>query len=118
MFVILWLGSDLGSLLFVVVVHFHQLWFVYYVYSAFVLPLFDYCDVVWCPTTAKLTSLIERVHLKFVNRYPYYFVPNFLFFDGTSQVSYFYSNFQVHSSKFSNLHNIFYFLKDITGHVS
>ena len=32
-------------------------------YSAFVLPLFDYCDVVWCPTTAKLTkaSLIERV---------------------------------------------------------
>ena len=39
-------------------------------YSAFVLPLFDYCDVVWCPTTVKLTSLIERVHSKFVNRLP------------------------------------------------
>ena len=39
-------------------------------YSAFVLPLFEYCDVVWCPTTARLTSIIERVHLKFMNKLP------------------------------------------------
>ena len=26
-------------------------------YTAFVMSLFDYCDVVWCPTTAKLTCM-------------------------------------------------------------
>ena len=39
-------------------------------YSAFVMPLFDYCDVVWCPTTAKLTSLVERAHSKFLHKLP------------------------------------------------
>ena len=34
------------------------------------MPLFDYCDVVWCPTTAKLTGLVERVHSKFLRRLP------------------------------------------------
>ena len=32
--------------------------------------LLYYCDVVWCPTTAKLTSMVERVHSKFVNKLP------------------------------------------------
>ena len=36
--------------------------------STFVLPLFDYCDVVWTPITAKLTASLERVHSKFVKR--------------------------------------------------
>ena len=31
-------------------------------YSTYVLPLFDYCDVVWTPITAKLTASLERVH--------------------------------------------------------
>ena len=39
-------------------------------YSAFVMPLYDYCDVVWSPTTAKLICLIERVHSKFLNKLP------------------------------------------------
>jgi len=39
-------------------------------YFTFVLPLFDYYDVVWTPTTAKLTAMLERVHSKFVNRLP------------------------------------------------
>ena len=30
-------------------------------YSTFALLLFDYCDVVWTPTTAKLTASLERV---------------------------------------------------------
>ena len=34
------------------------------------LPLFYYCDVVWCPTTARFTSMIERVHAKFVKKLP------------------------------------------------
>ena len=46
-------------------------------YSTFVLPLFDYCDVVWNPTTAKLTAMLERVHSKFVNRLPPSFHPKF-----------------------------------------
>ena len=37
-------------------------------YSAFVMPLYDYCDVVWSPTTARLNCLIERVHSKFVKK--------------------------------------------------
>ena len=37
-------------------------------YTAFVLPLLDYYDVVSCPTTAKLTAMIERVHSKLVKR--------------------------------------------------
>ena len=47
-------------------------------YSAFVLPVFDYCDV-WCPTTAKLTSMTERVHSKFVKRLPVSYRPKFSF---------------------------------------
>ena len=54
-------------------------------YSAFVLPLFDYCDVVWCPTTAKFTALIERTHSKFMKKIAS-IVPEqvFLYFGGTS----------------------------------
>ena len=40
----------------------------YLLYSTFVLPLFDYYDVVWTPTNAKLTGMLERVHSNFVNR--------------------------------------------------
>ena len=29
-------------------------------YTAFVLPVFDYCDVIWCPTTAKFTIASPR----------------------------------------------------------
>ena len=35
-------------------------------YSVFVMPLFDYCDVVWSPSTAKQTCLIETIHSKFI----------------------------------------------------
>jgi len=46
-------------------------------YSTFVLPLFDYCDVVWTPTTAKLTAMLGRVHSKFVRRLLSSFHPKF-----------------------------------------
>ena len=39
-------------------------------YSVFMMPLFDYCDVVWSPSTAKQTCLIERIHSKFINKLP------------------------------------------------
>ena len=90
-------------------------------YSTFVLPLFDYCDVVWCPTTAKLTSLIERVHSKFVNRLPLPFRSKFSYslIECRRFHMYFYSIFKsIHQSSISYLHNIFHFSKDITGHVS
>ena len=44
-------------------------------YSAFVMPLFDYCNVVWSPSTAKQTCLIEKVHSKFILSL---IIPNFL----------------------------------------
>ena len=31
-------------------------------YQAFILPVFDYCDVVWMPTTAVLLNCLERFH--------------------------------------------------------
>ena len=39
-------------------------------YSAFVMPLHGYCDVIWSPSTGKQTCLIERIHSKFINRLP------------------------------------------------
>ena len=35
-------------------------------YSAFVMPLFDYCDVIWTSFTVKQTCLIDRIHSKFI----------------------------------------------------
>ena len=37
-------------------------------YTAFVLPLYDYCDVVWSPTTSKFTNMLESVHSKFTRK--------------------------------------------------
>jgi len=89
-------------------------------YSAFVLPLFDYCDVVWCPTTAKLTSMIERVHSKFVNKLPLSFRSKFFY--SLTERRRFHTAVQIfksiHQSSPSYLHNIFHYSKDITGHVS
>ena len=88
-------------------------------YSAFVLPLFDYCDVVWCPTTAKLTSMIERVHSNFVKKLPLSFCSNFSF--SMTERCRFHTAVQIfkslHQSSPSYLHNIFHYSKDITGHV-
>ena len=39
-------------------------------YSVFVMPLYNYCNVVWSPTTARLNCLIERVYSKFVKKLP------------------------------------------------
>ena len=32
-----------------------------------VLPIFDYCDIVWAPPTALLSNFIERIHARFVS---------------------------------------------------
>ena len=34
-------------------------------YQGYVLPIFDYSDVVWAPTTAKQTRRLERFHSKY-----------------------------------------------------
>ena len=34
-------------------------------YLGYILPIFDYCDVVWAPTTAKQTRRLERFHFKY-----------------------------------------------------
>jgi len=39
-------------------------------YTAFVLPLCDYCAVIWSPTTSKFISMMERVHSKFTRKLP------------------------------------------------
>ncbi|MCY3928860.1 MAG: reverse transcriptase domain-containing protein [Acidobacteria bacterium] len=89
-------------------------------YSAFVMPLYDYCDVVWSPTTAKLNSLIERVHSKFLNKLPLSYHSKFSF--TLTERRRFHTALQIFKSLYQisppYLHNIFQFSKDMTGHVS
>jgi len=89
-------------------------------YSAFVMPLYDYCDVVWSPTTAKLNSLIERVHSKFLNKLPLSYRSKFSF--TLTERRRFHTALQIFKSLYQisppYLHNIFQFSKDMTGHVS
>ena len=35
-------------------------------YQAFILPIFDYCDVVWAPTTVLLSKPLEHLHSHFL----------------------------------------------------
>ena len=43
------------------------------------MPFFDYCDIVWYPTIAKLTSMVDRVHSRFVKKLPSLFCSIFSF---------------------------------------
>ena len=89
-------------------------------YSAFVLPLYDYCDVVWSPTTARLNRLVERVYSKFIKRLPLSYHLR-LSFTLTERHRY-HTALQVFKSLCQiyppYLHNIFHFLKDLSGHIS
>ena len=92
-------------------------------YSGFVMPLSDYCDVVWSPTTARLNCLIERIHSKFVKKLllPYHLRLSFTL---TEQRRY-HTALQVFRSLRQipppYLHHIFprifQFSKDLTGRV-
>ena len=86
-------------------------------YSAFVMPLFDYCDVIWTPSMAKQTCLIERVHSKFVHKLPssYHFKFPFTLIERR----WFHTAIQIFKSLHwisPYLHDIFKFSKDATGH--
>ena len=89
-------------------------------YSAFVMPLFDYCDVIWSPSTAKQTCLVERIHSKFVRRLPSSYHPKFPF--TLTERRRFHTAIQIFKSlrRISPpyLHDIFQFSKDVTGHLS
>ena len=89
-------------------------------YSAFVMPLFDYCDVVWSPSTAKLNYLIERIHSKFIKKLPLTYRSKFPF--TLTERCRFHTAIQIfkslHQISPPYLHNIFQIFKDITGHVS
>ena len=80
----------------------------------------DYCDVIWSPTTAKLNSLIERVHSKFLNKLPPAYHSRFSFtlierrrFHTAVQIFK-----SIHQISPPYLHKIFQFSRDVTGHVS
>ena len=87
-------------------------------YTAFVLPLYDYCNVVWSPTTAKFTSLLERVHSKFVKKLPPSCAPRLSF--TLTERRHFHTAIQVfrsvHNYSPSYLLNIFHYSKDITSY--
>jgi len=39
-------------------------------YQAYIMPILDYCDVVWSPCSALYTRRLERIHSKFVSSLP------------------------------------------------
>ena len=39
-------------------------------YQAYIMPILDYCDVVWSPCSAFYTRHLERVHSRFVSSIP------------------------------------------------
>ena len=48
-------------------------------YSAFVVPLSDYCDVIWTPSMAKQTCLNKKIHSKFMCKCSHLTIPKFPF---------------------------------------
>ena len=36
-------------------------------YQVYILPILDYCDVVWAPTNANQTRRLERLHSKYTS---------------------------------------------------
>ena len=89
-------------------------------YSAFVMPLFDYCDVIWTPSTAKQTCVIERVHAKFVRKLPSSYHSKFPF--TLTERRRFHTAVQIFKSlrRISPpyLHDTFQFARNVTGHLS
>ena len=89
-------------------------------YSAFVMPLFDYCDVIWTPSTAKQTCMIERLHLKFLRKLPSSYRSRFPF--TLTECRQFHAAVQIFKSlhKISPpyLHDIFQFSRNVIGHQS
>jgi len=89
-------------------------------YSAFVMPLFDYCDVTWTPSTAKQTCVIERVLSKSVCKLSSSYHSKFSFI--LTERSRFHIAVQIFKSlrriSPAYLYGIFQFSRDITGHLS
>ena len=87
-------------------------------YYAFVLPVYDYCDVVWSPTTVKFTGMLEIVYSKFIKRLPSSCASR-LSFTLTERQRY-HTAIQifrsVHNYSPSYLSNIFHYSKDVTGY--
>ena len=82
--------------------------------------LYDYCDIIWSPSTAKQTRMLEIIHSKFVNRLP---LPYHSTFSLTlTEHRRFHTAIQIfrylHRLSPFYLHNIFQFSRDIAGHVS
>ena len=84
------------------------------------MPLYDYCDVV-CLITAKLTSMVERVHSKFVKKLPFLSIL-YIFSFSFMELCRFHTAVQIFKSLQKQsppyLHDIFHYSTDLTGHVS
>ena len=76
--------------------------------------------MVWTPTTAKLTAMLERVHSKFVNRLPPSFHPKFSY--TLTERRRFYKLIQVfkslHFISLTYLHKFFLYSKVVSGYVT
>ena len=34
------------------------------IYKAFVVPIYDYCDIIWQPSSAKMCKKLKHLHMK------------------------------------------------------
>ena len=117
---VLYQGLDQGFHHCFVLEHYHLQYYVCCIPPLSYPSLFDYCDVVWTPTTAKLTAMLERVHSKFVNRLALSFHSKFSY--TLTERRRFHKAIQVFKSLHfispTYLHKIFFYSKDVSGYVT
>jgi len=102
------------------IVSFATCYIVYIIVGLSWCPLSDYSDVIWTPSTAKQTSVIERVHSKFVRKLPSSYHSKFPL--TLTERRWFHKAVQIFKSlcRISPpyLHGIFQFSTDVTDHLS
>ena len=88
-------------------------------YRVFVLPILDYCDAVWTPSSTIHFKLLERLHIKFSNLWSTAY--NSMSIALTERQCYL-TAIQVfrtlHKISPSYVHNTFYYTVDITSRVA
>ena len=87
-------------------------------YQVHILPLFDYCDVVWAPTTVHQTRCLERFHSKYISTC----VDSSISRYSLTERRKFHTAIQIfkilHKSAPTYLHNMFNYAVAITGRVN
>ena len=87
-------------------------------YQVYILPILDYCDVVWAPTNARQTKRLERLHSKCISTY----MDSSVTRCSLTERRQFHTSIQIykilHKLAPIYLHNMFNYAVNITGRVN